>query len=70
MIADAGNNKIRRYDPATGAVITLAGTGAGDFMDGDGLTARFNRPSGIEVMLDGSPVIADASTRLRRLAYK
>ena len=46
-VADAGNNKIRRVDVNSGAVTTVAGTGAGSDVDGNGFAATFNGPRGV-----------------------
>ncbi|MCR9142690.1 MAG: hypothetical protein NXI24_10600 [bacterium] len=50
-VADLGNNKIRRIDPATGAVTTPYGPAAGSTASGDtdgtGNAARFTQPSAI-----------------------
>ncbi|OAM90193.1 hypothetical protein AW736_09400 [Termitidicoccus mucosus] len=54
-IADTGNSTIRVCDPKTGFVVTLIGapaqTGA---IDGDGITALMNSPTGIIVDTDGT----------------
>jgi sugar lactone lactonase YvrE len=46
-VADANANKIRKIVIATGAVNTIAGTGASGALDGPGLTATFYSPQGI-----------------------
>ena len=47
-VADTGNNLIRKIEIATGAVTTLAGTGApGSFDSASGTSATFNFPAGI-----------------------
>jgi sugar lactone lactonase YvrE len=45
-VADTGNNRIRKIGES-GVVTTLAGTGTGSFVDGDGATATFTTPSRI-----------------------
>lgn len=57
-VADAGNNKIRQVAIATGAVTTLAGSGAAGAADGAGASASFSSPQGIAT--DGTSVyVAD-----------
>jgi hypothetical protein len=52
-IADADNDTIRRFDPATQQVTTLAGlAGHAGATDGVGTAARFSRPCGLA--LDGA----------------
>ncbi|MBI4865385.1 MAG: putative Ig domain-containing protein [Candidatus Wallbacteria bacterium] len=69
LIADAGNNRIRRVDAATGAVLTVAGTGAAGFA-GDGLPAvasPLEEPSGVFAdALDGVVFVADSGNDLVR----
>ena len=74
-IADTINNAIRRVDLASGNTTTIAGGGAvyGGFMDGQGTTARFNRPLGISAMrldkLGDVLYVADADNHaVRRIA--
>ena len=67
-VADANNHCIRRIDPVTGAVSTLAGDGTAGFADGVGTSARFNFPVGVTVALDGTLYVADAANhRIRRI---
>ncbi|MDO8263535.1 MAG: PKD domain-containing protein [Gallionella sp.] len=46
-VADSSNNIIRKIVIATGAVTTLAGSGAAAAADGTGTAASFNTPKGI-----------------------
>ena len=54
FVADLWNHKIRRVEVATGAVTTVAGSGAEGSADGVGGAAQFNSPIGIDVSPDGS----------------
>ncbi len=68
-IADQGNNRIRRIDPA-GNITTVAGTGeAGYSGDGDlAPLAKLNNPLGLAVGADGSIYVADCyNLRIRKI---
>jgi hypothetical protein len=70
LIADAGNNRIRRVS-ATGNISTAAGTGtAGAGGDGGQATAaQLNTPSGAAPLASGGFLIADAgNNRIRSVA--
>jgi hypothetical protein len=41
-VVDSDNNKIRKKVIASGAVSTVAGSGSGAFVDGNGILASFN----------------------------
>lgn len=62
LIADAENNLIRRYVPATGKILRVAGTGkkgaAG--LDGPPDQAELARPHGVTVHRDGTLYITDS----------
>ena len=62
LIADAENNLIRRYVPATGKILRVAGTGkkgtAG--LDGPPDQAELARPHGVTVHRDGTLYIPDS----------
>jgi sugar lactone lactonase YvrE len=62
IIADAENNLIRRYDPKTGKILRVAGTGkkgtAG--LDGPPEQCELNRPHGVTVHRDGTLYITDS----------
>jgi len=70
LIAEAGNNRLRRVDAATGVITTIAGCGEkGDAGDGGPATAaRLSSPLGVAVAADGAVLIADTGNhRLRRI---
>ena len=62
-VSDTGYNRICKIAP-TGKVSTIAGSGSegflnGDYADGSGADARFNRPQGIAVDVNGNIYVAD-----------
>ena len=72
FIADVGNHRIRKVDPA-GTISTVAGTGVGGFsgFSGDGgpaTEAQLHFPAGVFVDAAGNLFIADASNhRIRKM---
>mmetsp|Transcript_67044 Transcript_67044/g.218281 ORF Transcript_67044/g.218281 Transcript_67044/m.218281 type:complete len:319 (+) Transcript_67044:380-1336(+) len=58
LVADCGNNRIRRID-VDGVVTTLAGSGQAGFSDGPGETASFHSPVSVAVDGAGNCVVAD-----------
>lgn len=68
FVADTGNHTIRRFDPATGTVTTVAGAaGLPGGADGVGLAARFQRPMGV-AFEGGSLLVADSGNNaIRRI---
>ena len=68
LVADSGNNSIRRISP-NGAVRTIAGGSAsGAFADGAGADVRFNSPRGVAFGGDGLLYITDhGNHRIRRM---
>ncbi|HLK60462.1 MAG TPA: hypothetical protein VKU00_28125 [Chthonomonadaceae bacterium] len=64
FIADTFNHRIRVID-YNGVVSTLIG-GVQGYADGDIITAKFNRPSGIAAGPDGSLFVADANNHVIR----
>ncbi|MDP2313886.1 MAG: hypothetical protein Q8P41_13345 [Pseudomonadota bacterium] len=67
-VADANNHAIRAVDIATGAVTTLAGTGARGYA-GDGgpaAAAQLMYPYGVNVGSDGAVFIADSGNNVVR----
>ncbi|MFY9554255.1 MAG: IPT/TIG domain-containing protein, partial [Blastocatellia bacterium] len=68
LIADAGNNRIRRVAP-DGIVTTVAGDGIAGFIDGFGSSARFDNPQGVAIDASGLVYVADTgNNRIRRIA--
>ncbi|HBA59633.1 MAG TPA: hypothetical protein DCZ92_02175, partial [Elusimicrobia bacterium] len=68
LIADTGNNRIRRVDKQTNAITTIAGTGAAGY-SGDGgqaLSAAINAPGGIAVDGAGNIYFADSGNNVIR----
>jgi NHL repeat-containing protein len=69
LIADTGNNRIRKVF-ANGTIVTVAGTTAGGYA-GDGgpaTVAELNNPLGVAVTPDGGFLIADTGNhRIRRV---
>jgi DNA-binding beta-propeller fold protein YncE len=68
-VTDAANNRVRLVVIASGAVSTLAGSGALGFQNGFGVAASFNEPHGVAVDPTGQYLlIAEASNhRVRRI---
>ena len=65
-VSDTINQRIRFVSPA-GQVVTLAGTGSADFVNGAGTVAAFKYPSGVAVA-NGTALVADASNqRIRKV---
>ncbi len=58
VVADTGNNAIRRVSPS-GEVTTLAGGGGAGFRDGPVATALFHGPIGVALDARGDVVVAD-----------
>lgn len=69
LIADTGNDRIRRVVPG-GNITAWAGTGSAGFSgdNGPATAARLNAPTGLALMADGSVLIADTGNqRIRRV---
>ena len=70
LMADSGNNRVRRIDLATGIITTVAGVTASGF-SGDGgqaTRARLDSPGGVAVTRDGTVYIADTDNeRVRKI---
>ena len=60
LIADTGNNRLRRVD-ATGTIATVAGTGASGAAGDGGVStaAELNQPQGVAITADGAVFIGD-----------
>ncbi|ETW94559.1 MAG: hypothetical protein ETSY1_34325 [Candidatus Entotheonella factor] len=66
FIADTYNHKIKQFDPATGQVHTLAGTGTAGYRDGTLDQALFYEPGGLSV--DGDKLyVADTNNHRIRV---
>lgn len=67
FVADRGNNRIRMVTQA-GVVTTFAGSGTAGAVNGTGVAAQFNGPSGITIDGSGNLYIADAGgNRIRKI---
>jgi sugar lactone lactonase YvrE len=62
LIADSANHVVRKYTPADGKIVRIAGTGKkGDSaMGGDPLAVSLNEPHGVYVHRDGTLYIVDS----------
>lgn len=68
LIADTGNNCIRKLTLAQGLVTTLAGcAGQSGFADANGTAALFHHPHGITVDGDGNILVADTKNNSIRI---
>ncbi|MDP6821846.1 MAG: protein kinase [Dehalococcoidia bacterium] len=69
-IADSRNNRVRRVDPLTGVILTVAGTGTNGY-SGDGgsaVAAMLNFSGDVAIDNDGNLYIADSgNSRIRHL---
>ena len=70
LVADSGNNRIRRVDPVSGIITTIVGTGAKGFGGDGGPASRaiLNRPTALAIDGAGNLAISDAGNdRIRRV---
>ena len=68
-VADTANHRIRLFDPTSGTVSTVAGSGAAGFADGPALTGKLSSPTGVAVDGSGAVIIADSGNhRIRQLS--
>jgi DNA-binding beta-propeller fold protein YncE len=65
-IADAANHRVRAVDVASGAVTTIAGTGAPGDLDGPSAAATFTDPSAIAVDAGGDLFVLEPQAGLVR----
>jgi sugar lactone lactonase YvrE len=70
LIADCENHVIRRYDPKSGNITRVAGTGTkGNGKPGKPLETALDRPHGVHIGPDGSLYICDSNNgRILKLA--
>jgi DNA-binding beta-propeller fold protein YncE len=69
IVADTCNHTIRCIDMTTNHVSTLAGTGESGFQDGPAGRARFDYPTGVAVIADGSVLVVDRDNhRIRTIS--
>ncbi|WP_028280321.1 NHL domain-containing thioredoxin family protein [Arthrobacter sp. H5] len=67
VIAMAGTHQIFTFDPLTGSVDILAGTGLEGLLDGDSSAAWFAQPSGLTEDAHGNIWVADSETSAVRI---
>lgn len=65
-ICDVGNQRIRKYDPATGQVSTVAGSGAVGYVNGTGTAAQFTGPVDVALDASGNAYVSDRGNKVVR----
>jgi autotransporter-associated beta strand protein len=69
-VANTVSHEIKKIDPTTGAVTTVAGTGLPGYADGDGTVAQFIYPQGIAFDKEGNLMVVDQQNyRIRKIAF-
>ena len=67
-ISEGNGHRIRKYDPSTGQVSTVAGTGSSGSANGIGTNASFDTPGGIALDGSGNLYVADKfNNRIRKI---
>ncbi|KAJ3683032.1 hypothetical protein LUZ60_013259 [Juncus effusus] len=65
-VADSYNHKIKKIDPVTKQVTTLAGTGIAGYKDGPALSSQLSEPAGLVEASNGRLIIADTNNSVIR----
>lgn len=60
-LADSYNHKIKKLDPVTKKVTTIAGTGRAGYKDGHALSAQLSEPAGLVEVGEGRFLVADTN---------
>ena len=66
-VASSGNHTIVKFNPSSGAVIDVIGSGTAGAVDGTGANAQFNNPQDIECDKWGNLYVADADNHAIRV---
>ncbi|VYS49318.1 unnamed protein product [Arabidopsis thaliana] len=65
-LTDSYNHKIKKLDPVTKRVVTVAGTGKAGFKDGKVKDAQLSEPAGLAITENGRLFVADTNNSLIR----